>query len=70
MMNRSNAIISYCMFALALVGMVACNKTPVTPSPDFDPDSNTVKTKLVLSVSTNSPSTKMPASTAHSMPLE
>lgn len=64
MMNRSNAIISYCMFALALVGMVACNKTPVTPSPDFDPDSNTVKTKLVLSVSTNSPSTKMPASTA------
>lgn len=64
MMNRSFAIISYCMSALLVLGMVACNKTPVTPSPDFDPETNTVKTKFVLSVSTNNTSTKMPASTA------
>ena len=63
-MKRVLTIISYWMSALALVGMVACNKTPVTPSPDFDPETNTVKTKFVLSVSTNSPTTKMPASTA------
>lgn len=62
-MKRALTIISYCMSALALVGLVACNKTPVNPSPDFDPETNTVKAKFVLSVSTNSPSTKMPAST-------
>lgn len=63
MMNRTIAIISYCMSALLLFGLTACQKTPVTPSPDYDPETNTVKTKFVLSVSTNSPSTKMPAST-------
>ena len=64
MMKKALTIISYWMSALALVGLVACNKTPVTPSPDFDPETNTVKTKFVFSVSTNSPNTKMPASTA------
>lgn len=63
MMNRSFAIISCGLSALLLLGLGACNKTPVTPSPDFDPETNTVKTKFVFSVSTNSPSTKMPAST-------
>ena len=62
-MKRALTIISYCMSALLLVGLVACNKTPVNPSPEFNPEENTVKTKFVLSVSTNSPSTKMPAST-------
>ena len=62
-MKRALTIISYCMSALALVGLVACNKTPVNPSPDYDPETNTVKAKFVLSVSTNSPSTKMPAAT-------
>ena len=61
MMKKSLTIISYWMSALALVGLVACNKTPVDPSPDFDPDTNTVKTKFVLSISTSSPSTKMTA---------
>ena len=62
-MKRALTIISYCMSALALVGLVACNKTPVEPSPDFDPETNTIKTQLIFSVSTNSASTKMPAST-------
>ena len=62
-MKRVLTIISYCMSALALVGLVACTKTPVDPSPDFDPESNTVKAKFVLSVSTNSSSTKMSAAT-------
>ena len=52
-MKKSLTIISYWMSALALVGLVACNKTPVDPSPDFDPDTNTVKTKFVLSISTS-----------------
>lgn len=63
MMKRALTIISYCMSALALVGLVACNKTPVEPSPDFDPETNTIKTQLIFNVSTNSASTKMPAST-------
>ena len=62
-MKRALTIISYCMSALLLVGLVACNKTPVNPSPDYDPETNTVKTQLILNVSTNNASTKMPAST-------
>lgn len=62
-MKRVLTIISYWMSALALVGMVACNKVPDNVSPDYDPDSNTVKAQFVLSVSTEGASTKMTAET-------
>ena len=62
-MKKALTIISYWMSALILVGMVACNKTSVPPSTDYDPETNTVKTRFVFSVSTNSPSTKMSAAT-------
>lgn len=63
MMKKLSAHCFLWMPALALIGMVACNKVPDNVSPDFDPETNTVKTQLILNVSTNSPSTKMPAST-------
>ena len=62
-MKKTLTIISYCMSALILVGFVACTKNPVDVNPDFDPDTNTVKTQLILNVSTNNAATKMPAST-------
>ena len=62
-MKKLNANSFLWMPALALIGVVACNKVPDNVSPDFDPETNTVKTQLILNVSTNSPSTKMPAST-------
>ena len=46
----------YILGALALASLVACNKEvekPVTPSPYFDAETNTVKTDFVLNVSTN-----------------
>lgn len=63
-MRKPFTIISYWMSALALVGLVACNKVPDNVSPDYDPETNTVETNFTLSVSTNSPSTKMSAATA------
>ena len=65
MMKKALTIISYCMSALALVGMVACNKVPDNVSPNYDPETNTVKTQFVLNVSTNNQvSTKMDAAAA------
>jgi hypothetical protein len=64
MMKKFSAHISHWLPALAILALVACKKEPVNVSPDYDPETNTVKTQLTLNVSTNSPSTKMPASTA------
>lgn len=63
MMKKFSAHISHWLPALAILALVACKKEPVNVSPDYDPETNTVKTQLILNVSTNSPSTKMPAST-------
>ena len=62
-MKKALTITSCWMSVLALVGLVACNKVPDNVNPSFDPDTKTVKTQLILNVSTNTPSTKMPAST-------
>jgi hypothetical protein len=64
MMKKLSAHISHWLPALAILALVACKKEPVNVNPDYDPETNSVTTKLTLSVSTNSPSTKMPAATA------